>query len=125
MSYDLKLYYEDGTEVNGVITNYKPPLPSFKVIKNKPLKGNTRFQKINGQNDARIKFSVVFDISECGSSAYIKFMNHYHDLFKFVDEWGRYYTGHLETGIDIDMPIEGEIYYIGVEMHCNCEVSGI
>lgn len=125
MEYNLKLFYEDGSEVNGVITNYKPPLPSFKLIKNKPLKGNTRFQTINGKNDAVIKFSVAFDISECGQDEYKKFMAHYKDLFKFEDEWGRSYTGRFQTNMDMDMPIEGEIYYIGVELLCNCEVSGI
>jgi hypothetical protein len=123
--YDLKLYYEDGTAVNGVIANYKPPLPSFKLIKNKPLKGNTRFQRINGKNDATIKFSVVFDISECGAQAYKTFMAHYQDLFTFIDEFGRSYTGRLNPSMEMDMPIEDEIYYIGVEMFCNCEVSGI
>lgn len=124
MNYELRMYYEDGTEVKGVITNYKPPLPSFKLIKNKPLKGNIRFQKINGKNDTVIKFSVVFDISECGETEYLKFISHYLDLFKFKDEFGRFYTGRLNNSMDVDMPIEGEIYYIGVEMLCNCEVSG-
>lgn len=125
MEYNLQLYYEDGSKVNGVITNYIPPLPSFNLIKNKPLKGNTRFQMINGKNDTKIKFSVAFDISECGEDEYKKFMKHYKDLFKFIDEWGSNYTGRIEPSTSMDMPIEGEIYYIGVEMLCNCEVDGL
>lgn len=122
--YDLKLYYEDGTMVNCVIANYQPPVPSFTRIKNKPLKGNTRFQTIKGANDSTLKFSVVFDISECGKAAYQKFMNHYNDIYSFYDEYGRKYTGMLSANFDMDMPIEDEIYYVGVEMFCNCEVTG-
>ncbi|EKQ52750.1 MULTISPECIES: hypothetical protein [unclassified Clostridium] len=120
-----KLFYEDGSEVNGVVTNYKPPLPSFNTIKNKPLKGNTRFQTINGKNDTKIRFTLAFNIIDCGKDSYKKFLIHYGDLFKFKDEWGYTYTGRLEPSMDIDMPIEADIYYIAVEMLCNCEVSGI
>ena len=125
MEYNLKLYYEDGSEVNGVITNYKPPLPSFKLIKNKPLKGNTRFQSVKGKNDTKIKFSVVFDISNHGKNSYKKFLAHAGvDLFTFIDEWNYIYTGRIQYNMSMNMPIEGDIYYVGVEMICNCEVSG-
>ncbi|APF26774.1 hypothetical protein HYI18_17255 [Clostridium botulinum] len=119
-----KMYYEDGAEVKGVITNYKPPIPVLSNIKNKPIKGNTRFQKINSKNDTKIKFSLAFDIATSGKKEYKKFLIHYGDLFKFIDEWGYIYTGKIDSNIDIDMPIEADIYYIGVELLCNCEVSG-
>lgn len=122
---DPQLFYEDGSEVNGVITNYKPPIPSFRIIKNKPIKGNTRFQTLKGKNDTKIKFSVAFNIIDSGTASYKKFMSHYGDLFQFIDEWGDTYTGRIETNLDIDMPIEADIYYISVEMLCNCEVTGI
>lgn len=122
----LTLKYEDGSEVMAVITNYTPAVPSFKIIKNKPLKGNTHFQKIRGKNDTKIKFSVVFDIANHGRDSYKKFMLHIGtDLFTFIDEWNYTYTGMLQESVSMDMPIEGDIYYVGVEMLCNCEVSGI
>lgn len=120
----LTLYYEDGSEVNAVITNYTPALPFFKLIKNKPLKGSTHFQKIKGKNDTKMKFSLVFDIATHGKDSYKKFLLHYYDLFKFEDEWGYWYTGRLEESMSMDMPIEGDIYYVGVEMLCSCEVDG-
>jgi len=121
----LTLKYEDGSEVIAVITNYTPALPSFKLIKNKPLKGNTRFQSIKGKNDTKIKFSVVFDISTHGKDSYKKFLAHAGvDLFTFIDEWNYIYTGRIQDNMSMDMPIEGDIYYVGVEMICNCEVSG-
>lgn len=122
----LTLKYEDGSEVIAVITNYTPALPSFKLIKNKPLKGNTRFQNIKGKNDTKIKFSVVFDISTHGKDSYKKFLAHAGvDLFTFIDEWNYTYTGRILESMSMDMPIEGDIYYVGVEMLCNCEVSGV
>lgn len=120
-----RLFYFDGTEVNGVITNYKPPVPIFKSIKNKPLKGNTRFQTINTKNDTKIKFSIAFNIADCGKDAYKRFISNYGNVFKFIDEWGDTYTGKFEDNIDIDTPIEGDIYYIALEMFCNCEVGGL
>jgi len=46
------------------------------------------------------------------------------DLFTFIDEWNYIYTGRIQDNMSMDMPIEGDIYYVGVEMICNCEVSG-
>jgi hypothetical protein len=123
----LTLKYEDGTEVMSVITNYTPALPSFKLIKNKPLKGNTHFQTIkNGKDDTKIKFSVVFDIANNGVESYRKFLAHISkDVFTFIDEWNYVYRGRLQESLTMDMPIEGDIYYVGVEMICNCEVTGV
>jgi hypothetical protein len=119
-----KLYYEDGSQVGCVITNYTPPVPVIKLIKNKPLKGNTHFQKINGKDDTKIRFSAAFNISECTKAEYQKFLTKHSDLFTFVDEYGTNYTGRIDNDPSNDMPIEGDIYYIGVELLCNCEVSG-
>jgi hypothetical protein len=120
-----KLFYEDNSQVDCVITNYTPPTPVIKLIKNKPLKGNTHFQKIKGKNDTQIKFSVAFNIKECGRPAYRKFLTHYHDLFIFVDEDGINYSGMIDGNLSTDMPIEGDIYYIGITLICNCEVVGL
>lgn len=128
MIYDYsepKIFYEDGGQVNCVITNYTPPTPIAKLIKNKPLKGNTHFQKIKGKNDTRIKCSVVFNIKECTKAEYRKFLVHYYDLFTFVDEDNISYTGRISTELSTDMPIEGDIYYIAIELLCNCEVTGV
>jgi hypothetical protein len=122
----LTLKYEDGTEVMAVITNYTPALPSFKTIKNKPLRGNTHFQRVSKKDDTKIKFSVVFDIATHGVGSYRKFLAHIgKDLFTFIDEWNYVYKGMLQENLSMDMPIEGDIYYVGVEMLCNCEVTGV
>lgn len=116
-----KLYYENSVIVNGTITNYKPPVPVFKLISNKPLNGNLKFQHI-GKGDTTIKFSIAFNISDCGKDEYKKFLRNYSKQFTFVDEWGDHYVGRLKENIEINNPIEGDIYYVSVEMICNCEI---
>ena len=120
-----KLYFEDGSLVEGVITNYTPPIPIINLIKHKPLKGNTHFQKIKGKSETQIKFSLAFSIKDCGKPAYKKFLSHHYDLFSFHDEDGLIYTGRIVNDPSNDMPVEGDIYYVGVELLCNCEVSGV
>lgn len=120
-----KLYFEDGSQVDCVITNYTPPTPVTNLIKHKPLKGNTHFQKIKGKSDTQIKFSAAFSIRECGKASYRNFLQHHSDLFSFYDEDNVHYTGRISNNINNDMPIEGDIYYVGIELLCNCEVTGV
>lgn len=72
-----------------------------------------------------MKFSLVFDIVIYGKDLYKKFLFYYYDLFKFEDEWGYWYIGRFEESMFMDMLIEGDIYYVGVEMLCSCEVDGL
>lgn len=119
MYIEPKLYYADsGDEVPCTITNYKPPRPVIKRIANKPLSGHSRFQ-IVANCDTSIKFSIVFNIESQGDiNEYIRFMDNYNSAFIFQDEFNRRYAGLLEGDFDVTSPIEGDIYYISVEMLC-------
>ncbi|KEI12796.1 hypothetical protein FDJ70_07560 [Clostridium botulinum] len=113
-----------GNNVGGVITKYKPPAPKLEVKSNKVLLGYTHFQE-EIKSDTVIKFSIAFDISsEVDKLKYLKFIRSYNQYFYFVDEFGVKFKGKFVNTFDTDMPIEGEIYYISLEMLCPHSVEG-
>ncbi|MGU9539652.1 hypothetical protein ACQX0N_11875 [Clostridium tepidum] len=128
--FKLDLLYEDGTNVGGIISNYKPPRPAHFRKGIRTIDGYTYFQK-DITSDCIISFSITFQIkgkddkeTESNIKKFIKFRNNYGSRFIFVDEFGTKYKGYFQNKYDIDTPIEGDIYYIGLEMLCNHEVSG-
>lgn len=113
-----------GGNVGGVITNYKPPVPKLDVKGNKVLLGYTHFQE-GIKSDTTIRFSIVFDInSEEDKLKYLKFIRSYNQYFYFIDEFGIKFKGKFISTFDPDMPIEGEIYYISLEMLCPHDIAG-
>ncbi len=125
MDYNEPKLYADGNLINCTITNYKPPRPVIQRIANKPLNGYSKFQ-IVGQCDTLITFTVVFNIETMDDvNAYKSFMSSYNKEFTFIDEWNKSYTGFLQGDWDMASPIEGDVYYIGVEMLCPCDVGGV
>lgn len=124
-----KLYFSNedetkGTEVQGVITNYKPPVPVINNKGNKVLLGYTHFQE-GLKADTKIKFSIAFDINTQEDINNFKlFRSRYNEYFYFKDELGTLYKGKLVNSYDINMPIEGEIYYISLELLCGHDISG-
>ncbi|MGY0372471.1 hypothetical protein [Clostridium sp. JNZ J1-5] len=130
MVYDEpKLYFSNidgtkGTEVQGVITNYKPPVPVLNNKGNKVLLGYTHFQE-GIKADTNIKFSIAFDINtEIDKENFKEFRSKYNEYFYFKDEFNTIYKGKFVNTYDIDMPIEGDIYYIGLELLCGHDISG-
>ncbi|NFH48306.1 hypothetical protein FC976_14040, partial [Clostridium sporogenes] len=55
---------------------------------------------------------------------FLNFRKNYSGKFIFVDEFGIQYKGYLQNKFEIDTPIEGDIYYINLELLCNHEASG-
>ena len=41
-----------------------------------------------------------------------------------IDEFGTEYRGYFQGNFDIDTPIEGDIYYMSIEMLCPCPITG-
>ncbi|MCB2300399.1 hypothetical protein [Clostridium tagluense] len=124
-----KLFYSNadktkGAEVPGTITNYKPPAPVLDTKGNKVLLGYTHFQD-GIKSDTIIKFTIVFDINSIEDvNNFKKFRSKYNEFFYFVDELKTLYKGRLTGAYEIDSPIEGDIYYIGLEMLCGHDIMG-
>lgn len=125
-----ELWYSDNNnglmleKVPCTITNYKPPAPVLNRKSNKVLLGYTHFQE-KLKADTIIKFSMAFVIeTEEDKKNFINFRNRYNDSFYFIDEFNITYKGCLQSNYDAETPVEGDIYYIAVEMLCPHEVSG-
>ncbi|PJI07039.1 MULTISPECIES: hypothetical protein [Clostridium] len=112
----------EGTKVNCTITDYTPPKPSIKRIANKTLNGHSKFQQVGG-TDCLIDFTVVFNIEDGNITDYKNFMASFYKEFTFIDEWGYNYTGYMQGDWQVKNPIEGDIYYIPVEMICPCNAG--
>ncbi|PRR77697.1 hypothetical protein CLLI_22610 [Clostridium liquoris] len=128
--FKLDLLYEDGTNTGAVISSYKPPRPAYFRKGIRTIDGYTYFQK-DIKSDCIIDFTIAFQIkgktdSETLSNInkFIKFRNRYTERFIFIDEFGTTYKGYFQNKYDLDTPIEGDIYYINLELLCNHEVSG-
>lgn len=124
-----KLYFsnEDGTkgiEVQAVVANYKPPAPILNNKGNKVLLGYTHFQQ-ELKSDTKIKFSIVFDINtQEDINNFKEFRSKYNEYFYFIDELETLYKGKFINEYNIETPIEGEIYYISLELLCGHDISG-
>ncbi|MBU3171349.1 hypothetical protein [Clostridium estertheticum] len=124
-----KMYFSNkdktkGTEVLGTIANYKPPCPVLNNKGNKVLLGYTHFQE-GIKADTQIKFSIVFDINTVEDiNNFKKFRSKYNEYFYFKDELDTLYRGKFVGTYEIDSPIEGDIYYIALEMLCGHDIAG-
>ncbi|HCL4548931.1 hypothetical protein EXM36_07815 [Clostridium botulinum] len=128
--FKVDLLYEDGKNTGGVITNYKPPRPAYFRKGIRTVQGYTYFEK-NIKSDCIIEFTVVFNIkgendeeTQSNITKFLDFRKNYSGRFIFVDEFGIQYKGYLQNKFEIDTPIEGDIYYINLELLCNHEASG-
>ena len=124
-----KLYYSNsdgtrGAEVKGIITNYKPPAPAINNKGNRVLLGYTHFQD-GIKADTQIKFSIAFDMNtEEDIKNFKEFRSRYNEYFYFMDEFNIIYKGKFVNTYDIEMPIEGDIYYISLELLCGHDITG-
>ncbi|KEI05684.1 hypothetical protein G8V03_12155 [Clostridium botulinum D/C] len=124
-----KLYYSDengekSVQVQCIVTNYKPPVPILNTVGNKPLLGFTHFQD-ELKSDTKINFSIAFDINtQQDIDNFKEFRIRYSEYFYFVDELNTIYKGKLVNEYNIDMPIEGDIYYVQLELLCGHDISG-
>ncbi|WP_039282113.1 hypothetical protein [Clostridium massiliodielmoense] len=124
-----KLYYctpngGKGAEVKCIITNYNPPVPILNTVGNKSLLGYTHFQE-ELKADTKIKFSIAFDINtQKDIDNFKEFRSRYSEYFYFVDELNTTYKGKLVNEYNIEMPIEGDIYYIQLEILCGHDIVG-
>lgn len=124
MNFNLSLKYDNGIDTGGTITNYKPPVPVDLRKGNKSLRGYTIFQDAI-LSDTLIKFSIAFETHTKEEIEKFKlFRSKYSERFIFFDEFGTEFRGYFQGKIDIDTPIEGDIYYISVEMLCPCGLAG-
>lgn len=124
MDFNLQLKYDNGINTGAIITNYKPPVPTQMRKGNKSLTGYTVFQ-LPVKSDTLIKFSVAFETHTLEQIKRFKeFRNKYTERFIFIDEFGTEYRGYFQGNFDIDTPIEGDIYYISIEMLCPCPITG-
>ncbi|WP_142415490.1 hypothetical protein [Clostridium culturomicum] len=128
--FKIDLLYEDGSNAGGEITNYKPPRPTHFRKGTKAIHGYTYFQN-NSTSDCVIDFTIVFQIKgESGQETksniekFLKFRNSYKERFTLIDEFGIKYKGYIQNKYELDTPIEGDIYYISIELLCNHDVSG-
>lgn len=113
----------EGVKIDCTITVYTPPIPSVKRIVNKPLNGYSKFQAIGG-TDTLIDFTVAFNIENGNAADYKSFISNFNKQFTFIDEWGKQYSGYLQGDLHITNPVEGDIYYIQVQMLCPCDAGG-
>nr|KEH90491.1 hypothetical protein Z963_p0048 [Clostridium botulinum C/D str. It1] len=116
--------YDNGIDTGGTVTNYKPPVPVDLRKGNKSLHGYTIFQDAIA-TDTLIKFSIAFETHTKEEIDKFKlFRSKYSERFIFLDEFGTEFRGYLQGKIEIDTPIEGDIYYISLEMLCPCGIDG-
>lgn len=128
--FKTELLYANGINVGGTISSYKPPRPTNFRKGTRVIHGYTYFQN-NSTSDCIIDFTIAFNIkgrteaeTEENISKFLKFRNKYSERFIFIDEFGVIYKGYLQNKYDIVTPVEGDIYYIGLELLCNHDVSG-
>lgn len=107
------LQYEDGSVCSGIVSDWDSG-PTLNVIKNRPLKGYTRFQK-QPITDESFNFTLTFSIDDCGYDEYKKFTQHIYDVFTFFSEWGGGHVGCL-TKVDPSMIIENKLYRFSCSM---------
>ncbi|WPC42966.1 hypothetical protein [Clostridium sp. JS66] len=126
----VELFYDDGTETGGIISNYKPPRPAYFRKGVRTISGYTQFQD-NVKSDCIIEFMISFQIkgntdveTEANAQKYMKFIQKYSQRFILKNEFGIIYKGYIQNKFDLNTPIEGDIYYINVEMLCNHDISG-
>ena len=123
-NFNIDFKYDDGSNVGGIVCKYKPPVPTNLRQGNKALHGNTIFQDKN-KSDTKIKFSVAFETKkEDQINNFLKFRTKFQERFIVVDEFGIEFRGYLSGNLDIDTPIEGDIYYVSLEMICPCGLDG-
>lgn len=124
-----KLYYSTGNGKIGVqvpccITNYKPPVPILNRKGNKVLLGYTHFQE-KLKSDTAVRFTAAFDInSKKDQEDFKTFRKRYNEIFYFQDEMETLYKGVFQNSYDVETPIEGDIYYVSLEMVCPHDING-
>lgn len=107
------LLYADGSECLGTITDWGSGNVIY-TVKNKPLKGPTRFQEMP-TNDQDITFTLTFSIPDCGSDEYQKFKQFQNKQFTFVSEWGGGHIGYF-LKCEPKMVIESTVYTFNCEL---------
>lgn len=123
-NFNIDFKYDDGSNVGGIVCKYKPPIPVSLSQGNKSLHGYTIFQD-KSKSDTKIKFSIAFETkTEEQINKFLKFRTNVDERFIFIDEFGIEFRGYLVGNLDIDTPIEGDIYYISLEMLCACSLDG-
>lgn len=124
MDFNLSLKYENGIDCGGTITNYKPPVPVSLRKGNQSLHGHTIFQDPI-DSDTLIAFSIAFEThTEEQIKTFKLFRSKFSERFIFLDEFKTEYRGYLQGKIGINTPIEGDIYYMSLEMLCPCGIEG-
>lgn len=122
--FNIDFKYDDGSNVGGIVCKYKPPIPASLRQGNKSLHGYTIFQD-KSKSDTKIKFSVAFETkTEEQIDNFLKFRTNFNERFVLIDEFRIEFRGYLSGNLDIDTPIEGDIYYISLEMLCPCGLDG-
>ncbi|AKA70129.1 hypothetical protein [Clostridium scatologenes] len=128
--FKVELFYEDGIETGGIISSYKPPHPAYFRKGVRTISGYTQFQD-NIKTDCIIEFTISFQIkgendteTETNAKKYLDFIERYSKRFILKNEFGIIYKGYIQNKFDLSTPIEGDIYYINVEMLCNHDISG-
>lgn len=128
--FKVELQYSDGANTGGTITNYKPPRPAYFRKAVRTVSGYSQFQD-NVKSDCIVEFTVVFQIkadtdaeTQANAQRYLEFVSRYTERFILVNEFGIPYKGYFQEKYDLDTTIEGDIYYIAVQMLCNHSVSG-
>ena len=128
--FNIQLLYSDGADTGAAITNYKPPRPAYFRKAVRTVSGYSQFQD-NVRSDCIIEFTAAFQIkgntdaeTQVNAQKYLEFVKRYSERLTLINEFGITYKGYLQNKFDLDTTIEGDIYYISLEMLCNHDVSG-
>lgn len=128
--FKVELQYSNGANTGGTITNYKPPRPAYFRKAVRTISGYSQFQD-NVKSDCIVEFTVVFQIKadtdieiQSNVQKYLDFVSRFSERFILINEFGIPYKGYIQNKYDLDTSIEGDIYYISIEMLCNHDVSG-
>lgn len=99
-----------GTGVDCLITEYKPPKPLKNVGSNKVLRGFTRYQEMSSA-DTEIKFTACFN-----GLHFLEFIQKSDKPFYFVDEFGVCYRGIFSESIEPKSIALNEVYIVELNM---------
>lgn len=129
--FKINLLFDNETDTGATIINFKAPHPCNLRRCIKTVNGYSYFEEVSSKSDCKLSFTAVFQIKDDTDEKtknnidkFIKFRNNYQERFTIIDEFGIKYKGYFQGKYEIDSKIEGDIYYIDLEMLCNHDVSG-
>ncbi|MEY7998602.1 hypothetical protein AB8U03_00050 [Clostridium sp. Mt-5] len=128
--FNVQFLYSDGIDTGSVITNYKPPRPAYFRKGIRTISGYTQFQE-NIKSDCIVECTLSFQIkgdtdaeTQANAQKYLTFLSRCTERFTLINEFGVTYKGYIQEKFDPDTPIEGDIYYIAIQLLCNHDISG-